>query len=205
MVVNCREALNAGARRVARGLRLHRPRGAHGHAHRALFGPPAPAAPPACSDSDAPFRALRQPAPPGQAGPGALGKAARVAAATAAAGTGAGLGYWPLAGAPGFGPQRSSPGLAQVPQGQSSLGQVLTPQLASSNVPSFVMPPGANDTLPFLPVAGTTPPSPVPGATPTAVAEPASVLLLGMTLLAFALIRGQTRGGSGGVATGRSL
>ena len=197
MVVNCREMLNAGVRRVARGLHRHRFRGAHGHAHRAAFGPPAPVAPPACSDVDAPFRAPPRPAIPGRGGPGALGKAVGVAAATTAAGTGAGLGYRSLAGAPGFGPglgsRGVSPELSQV---------VLAPQEASSTVPSFVTPPGANDTPPFLPVVGITPPDATPGATPTAVPEPASVLILGMALLACTLIRGRRRGGPGGAATG---
>ena len=219
MVVNCREMLSGGARRVARGLRHHRSRGPHAHrpAHGTAAARPAPASPPACSDTDAPFRALRRPAAPAQGGPGTLGKAAGVAAATAAAGTGAGLGYRSLVGAPlrssgpGFGPgavpgvgsRGVSPDLAQA-----DLAQTLAPQPASSAVPSFAPLPGTNDTPPFLPVSGVTPPGAVPGATPTAVPEPASALILGMALLAFALTRGRKRGGSGragpgGAATGR--
>ena len=212
MAVDCREALNAGARRIARGMRRHRPRGP-GHAHHAMFGPPAPAAPPACSDTDAPFHAPR-PKTPGTGGPGTLGKAAGVAAATAAAGTGAGLGYRSLAGAPspgfgpgampGSGPRGLSPGPSQVPMGQAALSQILAPELASSNVPSFATLPGANDTSPFLPVPGITPSVLTPGAPPNAVAEPASALILGMALLAFALSRGWKRGKPAGEATGRS-
>ncbi len=196
MVVNCREALNAGAHRVLRGLRHHRPRGIHarGAAPRAASGP---AAPPACSDTDAPFLAARQPKPPAKGAPGTLAKTAGVAAATAAAGTGAGLGYrsfagTPFLGAPGIGSHGVSPDLAQA----------LAPQPASSIVPSFVTPPGMSDT-PLLPMSGDTPPVTTPGPA-TAVLEPASALILGAALLACVLIGGRGRDRAGGLATGRS-
>lgn len=194
-MVDCRAALSAGIRRVTRGLRPHRAWGphAHGHAHRAMFGPPAPTPPPACSDTDAPFRALQQPPGSTPATPGTLGKAAGLAAAATAAGTGAGL-YRSLAGAP-------SPGIAPrtfIP------GPIQAPELASSAVPSFVAPLGTNDTPPVLPSPGTLPPNSMPGATPTAVAEPASALVLGAALLACVLVRARKRSGPGVAATGRS-
>ena len=196
MVVNCREALNAGAHRVASSLRRHRPRGIHarGHAPRSSSSP---AAPPACSDTDAPFLAARQPKTPGNGGPGALGKAAGVAAATAAAGTGAGLGYRSLAGgplsaaAPGVGSLSVSPDLAQA----------LAPQTASSAVPSFVTLAGASDTPSFPLLSSISPSDSTPGAPATAVPEPASALILGVALLAGVLIRGRKRGR---VATARA-
>ena len=187
MVVNCREALNAGARRVLRGLRHHRPRGIHarGPAPRAASGP---AAPPACSDTDAPFLAARQPKTLAKSAPSTLAKTAGVAAATAAAGTGAGLGYRslagpPLLGAPGIGTRGVSPDMARL----------LAPQPTSSIVPSFVTSSGTSDTLPLVPQSSTTPLESAPGPAATSVPEPASALVLGAVLLACLLIRARRR------------
>ncbi len=197
MVVNCREALNAGAHRVARSLRRHRPRGVHARGHVAK-ATSAPAAPPACSDTDAPFLAARQPKPPAKSAPSTLGKAAGVAAATAAAGTGAGLGYRSLAGTPFLGaPGIGSRGVAP------DLAQSIAPQPASSIVPSFMAPPVASDTPPIVPLSGVTPPGSIPGPTAAAVPEPASALILGVALLACVLIGGRRRGRPGAVPTGR--
>lgn len=201
MPVECWSVLRAGVRHATRAVHHHRHRVGHSgaHAHHVPAGHSLVTPTLQCRDTDAPFRALRHPFGSGPAAPGrtagALAKAGAQAGSlfvgSTLAGAGAGYGYRTITGA-------SSAAALPTPSGSlsraDSLGAAGGPAgLLSPAGPFGLAALGPGVGLPTGNFPGTTPslelPAGTPNLTPAEVAEPSSVLILAVGLIAVALTR----------------